>query len=457
MRKLLVIIKREYLYRVRTKAFVITTVLMPLFVVFSAVAPALLFSIKSGGATRIAVVDETGKLYESVRNSIITSRDEDEEESAKAQPQAQIPARGMPGQQNGDEQMRQLGKATGQRFEIEQVQTNGRPIEEIKKELDERVRKNQLDGYVVLPANIMSSEGRAEYRGRNLGDMITTSQIRHSLRRAVVEQRMRDAQIDPRRVRELSKEIEMDAFKAGSGDQKDTGGSFGLAMGVGLFIYMGILLYGQMIMSSVVEEKTTRISEVLFSSVKSFQLMAGKLIGVSLVGMTQFGIWALAFLLLSVYGVAALAASGMKFALPSVPPIFFLYAFVFFIVGFFMYATIFMIVGSMVTTEKEAGQLAMPVIFLSVASVYMIFPVIRAPNSPLAFWVSISPFFSPVTMLVRIVTETPPFWQIALSLGVGLATILFFTWVAARVYRIGMLMYGKSASLPEVLRWVRQS
>ena len=152
-----------------------------------------------------------------------------------------------------------------------------------------------------------------------------------------------------------------------------------------------------------------------------------------------------------------LAASGMKFSLPAVPPLFFLYAFAFFIVGFFMYATIFMIVGSMVTTEKEAGQLAMPVIFLSVVSVYMIFPVIRAPNSPLAFWVSISPFFSPVTMLVRIVTETPPFWQIALSLGVGLATILFFTWVAARVYRIGMLMYGKSASLPEVLRWVRQS
>jgi ABC-2 type transport system permease protein len=455
MRKLLVIIKREYLYRVRTKAFLITTVLMPLFVIFTAVAPALLFSIKSGGATRIAVVDETGKLYESVRSSILTSRDEGEDENAKAQPQ--IPTRGMPGAQDSDEQMRQLGKAIGQKYEVEQVQTQGRPIEEIKRELNERVRKNELDGYVILPANLLSPEGRAEYRARNLGDMIATSQIRHSLRRAVIEQRMRDANIDPRRVRDLSKEIEMDALPAKEGGKKDTGQSFGLAMGVGLFIYMGILLYGQMIMSSVVEEKTTRISEVLFSSVKSFQLMAGKLVGVSLVGMTQFGIWALAFTLLSAYGMAALAASGMQFALPTVPPVFFLYAFVFFIIGFFMYATIFMIVGSMVTTEKEAGQLAMPVIFLSVASVYMIFPVIRAPNSPLAFWVSISPFFSPVTMLVRIVTETPPLWQIALSIAVGLATILFFTWVAARVYRIGMLMYGKSASLPEVLRWVRQA
>ncbi|MFN2481899.1 MAG: ABC transporter permease [Pyrinomonadaceae bacterium] len=455
MRKLLVIIRREYLQRVRTKAFLFATLLMPLFVVFTAVAPALLFSIKSGGATRIAVVDETGQLYEPVRDSILTSRGEDEEGKAKAQPQ--MPAGGMPGAQGSEAQMRQLGKAIGQKYEIEQVQTHGRPTEEIKRELNGRVKKNELDGYVILPANVLSPGGRAEYRARNLGDMIATSQIRHSLRRAVIEQRMRDAQIDPRRVRDLSKEIEMDALPAKEGGEKDTGQSFGLAMGVGLFIYMGILLYGQMIMSSVVEEKTTRISEVLFSSVKSFQLMAGKLVGISLVGMTQFAIWALAFLLLSVYGVAALASRGMKFALPGIPPVFFLYAFVFFVLGFFMYATIFMIVGSVVTTEKEAGQLAMPIIFLSVASVYMIFPVIRAPNSPLAFWVSISPFFSPVTMLVRIVTETPPLWQIALSVGIAVATILACTWVAARVYRVGMLMYGKTASIPEVLRWLRRA
>jgi ABC-2 type transport system permease protein len=99
----------------------------------------------------------------------------------------------------------------------------------------------------------------------------------------------------------------------------------------------------------------------------------------------------------------------------------------------------------------------MPVIFLSVLSVYLIFPVIRSPGSSLAFWISIAPFFSPVTMLVRIVTDTPPFWQIALSLGVGCATVVGLTWVAARIYRTGMLMYGKSASIPEVLRWVRRA
>jgi ABC-2 type transport system permease protein len=322
--------------------------------------------------------------------------------------------------------------------------------------LDARVRANQLDAYVVLPAGVLAPEGKAEYRARNLGDVITTSQVRHALRRAVIEERMREANIDPLRVRELSKEIEMDALPPG-GAGKDAGGSFQLAMGVGLFTYMIILLYGQMLLSSVVEEKTTRISEVLFSSVKPFQLMAGKLVGVSLAGLTQLAIWLAAFLAVTTVGVRVLAARGVKFSMPHVPAVFFVFAVVYFLVGFFMYGTLYVLVGSMVTTEREGGQMAMPVIFLSVVSIYLAFPVIRSPNSSLAFWVSVAPFFSPVTMLVRIVTETPPLWQIALSLAVGVATIVFLTWVAARIYRVGMLMYGKAASIPEVLRWVRQA
>jgi ABC-2 type transport system permease protein len=367
-----------------------------------------------------------------------------------------MPTRTMP-DANNDEQMRQLGKAMGQHYEIEQVQSNGRSPEQLRNDLDERVRRNELDAYVILPANVLAPEGKAEYRARNISDVITTSQIRHSLRSAVIEQRMRDANMDPRRVRELSKEIQVDAFPAKAGGKKDTGGGFGLAMGVGLFTYMIILLYGQMLLSSVVEEKTTRVSEVLFSSVKPFQLMAGKLIGVSLAGLTQLAIWLAAFLAFAAYGAVAMKASGMNFTMPPVPSMFFVYAVLYFLVGFFMYGTIYVLVGSMVTSEREAGQMAMPIIFLSVVSIYLAFPVIRNPSSPLAFWVSIAPFFSPVTMLVRVVTETPPAWQIALSLAVGVATTTLLTWIAARIYRVGMLMYGKTASLPEVWRWVRQS
>ncbi len=450
MKKLLVIIKREYFNRVRTKSFIILSLLGPLIMVGFTVVPGLLFSMKTGGATKVAVVDLTGKLYEGVRESILTSREREDEGEGKVET---TPATGAA---DRGEQMRQMAKALGANYEVEQVQADGRSLDEIKNELNMRVRNNQLGVYIILPEKILE-EGRAEYYGRNVSDVITTTQLRHSLNRAVVEQRLSDANIDRNRVRQLSKEIEMETTKVSEGGlERDSGGGFGLAMFIGIFIYVAILMYGQAILSSVVEEKTTRVSEVLFSSVRPFHLMAGKLIGVALVAITQYAIWAVLFGAFALYGAGMLAASGMDVPLPNVPLSFIIYGLLFFIVGFLMYSTIYVLVAAMVTTEKEAGQMAMPVIFLSVISIYMAFPVIRSPNSSFAFWVSIAPFFSPITMLMRIVTETPPFWQIALSLCIGLASVVFFGWVAARIYRVGMLMYGKSASIPEVMRWLRQ-
>jgi ABC-2 type transport system permease protein len=454
MKKLLVIIRREYLGRLRTKGFVISSLLGPIIMIGFTVVPGLLISMKTGSATKVAVVDLTGKMYEGVRESILRSRvDEGLDDEREKQPSSV--AATTPGR---EAQLRQQASALlGSHYEVEQAATGGRSLEEIKSELNARVRKGELGVYLVLPEKILE-EGRAEYYGRNLSDPVTTLQLRRSLNRAVFEQRLREANIDQVRVRELSKEIELETTKVSEGGlERDSGGGFGLAMFVGLFIYMAILMYGQVILSSVVEEKTTRVSEVLFSSVKPFHLMLGKLVGVSLVAITQYLIWAVAFAAFALYGVGMLAASGMDVPLPRLPLSFAVYALVFFIVGFLMYATIYMLVAAMVTTEKEAGQMAMPVIFLSVISIYLAFPVIRNPNSSFAFWVSIAPFFSPITMLVRILTETPPFWQIALSLGVGLASVVFFVWVAARIYRVGMLMYGKSASLPEVVRWFRQT
>jgi ABC-2 type transport system permease protein len=451
MKKLLIIIKREYFQRIRTKGFIISCLLGPVLMVFFTVLPGLLFAIKTGEPIKVAVVDLTGKLYAGVREAILINRAQERDEGEP--PPAPTP---LTAGADGEAQMRQMAKVMGTQYEVEQVRSDGRALEEIKNELNTRVRKGELGVYIVLPEKILE-EGRAEYYGRNVSDVIATSQLRHSLNRAVTEQRLRDANIDQNRVRQLSQEIRMETTKVSkSGLERDSGGGFGLAMFIGLFIYTAILMYGQVILSSVVEEKTTRISEVLFSSVRPFHLIAGKLVGVSLVAITQYAIWAVLFGLFVLYGVGMMAARGMEVPLPPVPPSLVIYGLLFFIVGFLMYATIYVLVAAMVTTEKEAGHMALPVIFLSVISVSMAFPIIRNPNSSFAFWFSIAPFFSPITMLVRIVTETPPFWQIALSLGIGLATVVFFVWIAARIYRVGMLMYGKSASLPEVVRWLRQ-
>jgi ABC-2 type transport system permease protein len=215
-------------------------------------------------------------------------------------------------------------------------------------------------------------------------------------------------------------------------------------------------LYGQVILGAVIEEKETRIAEILFSSIRSFPLMMGKLIGVSLVAVTQFAIWGLAFAAFALYGAATLAGQGMNITLPHVPASVFVYLVLFFLLGYFIYATIYALVGSMVTTAQEGGQLAMPIILILVVGFYLAFPVMRSPDSQFAFWVSMIPFFAPITMLMRVVAQTPPFWQIALSLAIGFATVVLLLWLASRVYRVGMLMYGKRATIPEVLKWIRQ-
>jgi ABC-2 type transport system permease protein len=216
-------------------------------------------------------------------------------------------------------------------------------------------------------------------------------------------------------------------------------------------------MYGQVVLGAVIEEKETRIAEILFSSIRSFPLMLGKLIGVSLVALTQFAIWGLALAAFSLYGAAALSGRGLPAGFQlNIPASVYAYLVLFFLLGYFIYATVYALVGSMVTTTQEGGQLAMPIILVLVMGFYMAFPVIRSPGSPFAFWVSLVPFFAPITMLIRIVTQTPPFWQIALSLVIGFATVGLLLWLAARVYRVGMLMYGKRATIPEVLRWIRR-
>ena len=152
-----------------------------------------------------------------------------------------------------------------------------------------------------------------------------------------------------------------------------------------------------------------------------------------------------------------MAARGSSFTLPSITASLIIYLFLFFLLGYFLYATLYALIGAMVTTTQEGGQVSMPILFLLIIGFFLSFTVIRSPNSAFSFWVSMVPFFAPITMIVRIATETPPFWQIALSLIIGFGTVVVLIWLAARIYRVGMLMYGKRASIPEMLRWVRQA
>lgn len=461
---MLAIIKREYFERVRTKAFIIGTLLGPIMMLVLSLAPALLMNMKTGEATRISIVDETGKLSEGVR-AALESPDTDEDGEAKISDAkavaSEVTGRSASGNNTvsgtGGSRVAQAARNMKASFAPEEYQLNGRTLEQAKQELDARIVAGTLDAYIVLPKDVLN-DLQVEYRGRNTSDVITISQLRRTIGRAVSEQRLRDANLDGGRVRDLLRPIEMKSDKVtATGSVSDSGGNFFAAYIVGFLIYLTIIIYGGIIMSAIVEEKQTRISEVLFSSAPAFPLMMGKLIGIGLVALTQFAVWAVGMALVGAYGAAQLAMSGASFGLPVISPLVVVSFFLFFIVGFFLYATLYLLVGSMVTTTQEGQQVAMPIIFLLMIAFFLSFTVIRSPDSSFSFWVSMIPFFAPITMTIRIVTETPPFWQIALSLLIGVLTVIGLIWLTAKIYRTGMLMYGKRASIPEVLRWIRQA
>ena len=456
MNKLLAIIKREYVQRVRTKFFIFMTVLGPLMMLLVTVVPGLLLGMKAGGDTRIAIIDQTAgsKLYESIRSALLR-QDSAEEQNANQQGVA-----ASVGESRKD-RMEKAGKSLRGSFQVEQAKLEGRSLDDIRHELNARIGRDELDGYLVIPPDILSnSESKTSYYGRNVGDVITREQIEQRLNSAVRRQRLVEEGVKDKDVDALSKTVDVKTYpvnEKGQEGAEDSGAGFAMVFIIVFLIYITVLLYGQVVLGAIVEEKETRIAEILFSSVRPFHLMLGKLIGVSLMALTQLSIWVAAFAGVGIFLLPSLAASGMKVNVPHVPPVFFVYFFLFFLVGYFVYATIYVLIGSMVTTTQEGGQMAMPVVFLLLSGYIMSFSILRAPNSSFAFWVSMVPLFSPITMMVRIVSQKPPFWQIALSLALGVVAVVLLLWLASRIYRIGMLMYGKKATIPEVLRWVRQS
>jgi ABC-2 type transport system permease protein len=435
MTKFLAVLKREYIQRVRAKMFIVSTVLLPVVMSLFGIVPAIVLNINAGGPMRVAVMDQTGKLYARFDQALASDEPAGEQEEQN---------------RSGPEMARRA-------FELEQVASIGPDAAAQRSQLDSRLRNKEIDGYLILPPDFLN-RGKAEFFNNNPGDVLTHRLLQSALNRAVREQRLLEANVDPQTRQRLFRPVGLESVKIGAtGEERGSGKSFVLVFGVGFIMYLAILMYGQVILGAVIEEKETRIAEILFSSVKPFTLMMGKLVGVSLVALTQLAIWGTAFAVFALYGVNVLASRGFDASIPRVPFTHYIFFALFFLLGYFIYATIYALVGSMVTTTQEGGQLAMPIILILVVSFYLFLPVSRSPDSSFSFWVSMIPFTAPVAMLVRIVTQTPPLWQIALSLLIGFGSVISITWFAARIYRVGMLMYGKRASIPEALRWARQA
>lgn len=437
MNKLWLIVQREYLTRVKKRSFILATILTPLaFGVFFIVV-GFIFSYEDGDVKQIAISDPG--------NVLSISKIPNTNTITFTKPQKDLDA--------------------------------------LKKDVEEE----KYSGVIAIPIveNLYDKSIEVDYFYSEDGlDLDSRMKIEKSLNRFFREYKVNKLGLDKKNLEALEGEIKLRTLSI-LNEEQDTSMKAGVGAAIGGFMgfimYMTVFIYGMMVMRSVMEEKVNRIVEVMISSVKPFQLMMGKIIGVGGVGLTQVAIWAILIPIISISvqlifgfdpeamndGAAGMSGSNvdqeeMAYQIAQVmielksqnwwliAPLFVLY----FLGGYFLYASLFAAVGSAMGDDLGEGQaLTIPITIPVVLALYIMMVAVKSPNSSLAVWASIFPLFSPIVMPSRL-AFSPPVWQIVLSVVVLIATCIFFVWLSARIYRVGILMYGKKVTFKELGKWM---
>ena len=415
MHKIWLIIKREYLVRVRKKSFIVMTILGPLLMAALMIVPIYLAN-ESKQERFIAINEQEDFSLENTDLLHFTTIPNSEainlQENFSESPYYAL-----------------LYIESGQFTLFSNQQISLSVIKDIKRQLDAITEINNLKEAGINPQIIENARSEVE---------ITTKLI----------------------------------DKYGGSINSHSEASMGIGFISGILIYIFIFMYGTMVMRGVIEEKTNRIVEIIISSVKPFQLMMGKILAVALVGLTQFILWILLTIIISIVAeLTFLDASSMATEISSneqsillaqissitaginLTQIFFSFIF-YFLAGYLMYSSLFAAVGSAVDAEADTQQFILPITIPLILSFILIQPIMDNPDGALAFWMSIIPFTSPVIMMVRL-----PFgvasWELLLSITILVSTFIASTWIAGRIYRTGILMYGKKTSYKELWKWLK--
>jgi len=437
MKKILAVVRREFVERVRTKAFVISTVLLPVFMVAMLVLPMLMMS---GGdrTSRVAVVDaSTTGLGQPVSHAL---------ESEK------------------------LGKGSSakSRYTVQVFPATGDDLAKVRDDLIAKTgfssdkQKDGWNGVLVLDDDTLAT-GKLSYYGGNVGSLESMSKLQRTISGALAGVRLGKSGVDAALVKRAMAPADLDTTKVSDGKLTGQSGqeSFMIAYFMGFILYIAILIYGQQTMTSVIEEKTSRIMEVLTSSLTPFQMLLGKVLGVGAAGLAQMAIWGGTVFVLSSQRTPLATAFGMSadaaqsFPIPSMAPGLLLVFLLYFALGFMLYGALYAAIGAMCNTIQETQQYAIFVTVFIIVGFFAVFALIKDPTGPLGVTMSYIPFFAPFTMPVRWSLSSVPPLELALSLGLMVLTLLACVWLAARIYRTGILMYGKKPSWSELWRWIR--
>ena len=412
MHNVWLIAKREYLERVRTKAFLITTILIPV-LMGAGIGASVLAGSRAKSTSHITIVSQDEQLATDLQSEL----------------------------QNGKDS----------KMTVDVISPGNSAT---RATLDSMLADKQLDGYLwIIPASNESARPSFSYTPRSAGDISTKGTITSALRTVLMRERLAHEGMVASDVDSLMQPVEVNTTQAGK--NADTTSSFVAIYVLFLLMYMVIMLYGMNVARSIIEEKSSRVFEVLLATIRPEEMMAGKMIGVGSVGLTQVAVWLVtAVLLTSTSILSAIGGGTMHASLNAMQIIFFV---VYFLLGYMLYSSIAAALGAMVNSEQELQQLNMFLAMPLAACMFALAPVIANPSSPLSRIISLIPFCTPLIMYLRISLAMPPVWEIALSIVLMIATICAILWVASRIYRVGILMYGKKPNLPEILRWLKYS
>ncbi|SDF78471.1 ABC transporter permease [Terriglobus roseus] len=411
MHNIFLIARREYLERVRTKGFMIATILIPL-LMGGGIAASILIAKHTKSSSHIVIVSQDLALATDVQNQLDDDTDHNMQLNVIAPPT---------------------------------VNTRTTLLRELK--------AKDIDGYLwITPATVQGQKPSIEYKQGSSADLATRNTVRDALGKVFTRERLMQQGMSSSDVKTLMAPIDMSSSNE---QQDDTGANFAGAYVLFFLMYMVIMLYGMNVARSIIEEKTSRVFEVMLATVKPGEMMAGKVIGVGSVGLTQVSLWMLAAVILTATPLMAhLLGGGTHISISLEQVCFFI---VYFLLGYLLYSAMAAALGAMTNSEQELQQLNMFLVMPLAACMISLPLVLNAPQNIWSRVLSLVPFFSPLLMYMRISVSPVPWYEIAASIVLMSLAIYAVLWVASRIYRVGILMYGKKPNLPEILRWLKYS
>jgi ABC-2 type transport system permease protein len=414
MDKVLTIVKREYKLAVYKKSFIIITLLAPLLMIGLGTIPTILTMMDTGKAVTIDVADSSNVIYEKLSSTLNDTL------------------------KNGKK-----------RFVFNNVGASSNT-----EQLKAKILAEKVDGLITIPQNFIN-DGSFSYYAKNVADIGFTKRVERTLYNIVKDIRISENNIPTELISKITKPVSITTIKVLEGAKEAKKGFMQEYLATLIFVlilYMSMIMYGATIGRSIIEEKTGRIIEVLLSSASPFQLMTGKILGLGAVGLTQVIVWAAMGIGFVVFGSTfnLEAAKSMN-----LNPEIFIYFAIFYILGYFVFATMYAGVGAVSNSDQELQQLSMPIIFMLIIPILLIGMMVKNPDGPVITALSYIPFFSPIVMFTRINLAAPPMLNIIFSILIIIATIFILIWIVSKIYRVGILMYGKRPTLPEMIKWIR--